>query len=260
MDLFRSEVSEGEFRLKDILYTVTESCLGVHYENMELVLFPEVEAKTEEESVEYEMRYVRLYHNNGFCTHTGSFPELKGKKFVWTEEYNEDGEEAGFFYVQEHESVEEGTIEILEADTRKLTVRWSGKAVVGWSREYGDQVPFETIFTVEIPDKIVHCLDAFRSEEMKIDENTCLVLLNLEEFNQEVKRVSETRMWDDFNTVLRFRLTCGDRDYAGEVIFTNGKNHHELIMEPGCPRKIRFRNVDYNLRAGYEMFSFEVDG
>ena len=257
--MFGSKVSEGEFRLKDITYKVTKAFLGAHYENMELVLFPDVEARTRDENVEYEMRLVRLYHNNGFRTGSAAFRELKGKKFIWTEEYNEAGEEAGFFYVQEHESVGQGTIEILEADAQKLTIKWSGKADVGWSRKYGSNAPFETIFMVKIPDKVTFCLDAFRSDEMRIDEKTCLKLLNLEEFNQEVARVSESGDWDKFNTVLRFCLTCGDRDYEGEVIFTDGKNHHELRMEPGCPRKVMFKNVGFNLGAGYEMFFWEIE-
>lgn len=258
MNLFNPKVSEGEFQLKDITYKVTRTSLGAHYENMELVLFPDVEARTEDQAVEYEMRSLHLYHNNGFHTRANAFWELKGEKFVWTDEYNEDDEEAGFLYVQEHESVREGTIEILDVDGERLTVKWSGKAVVGWSRKYGDNVPFETIFTVKIPDTITYCLDAFSGTEMKIDERTCLAILNLEEFNQEVIRVSETGAWEDFNTVLRFCLTFEGRDYEGEVIFTNGKNNHELRLEPGCPRKVRFRNVDYNLRARYEMFSFEI--
>ena len=59
-------VSEGEFILKDILYHVTYPSLCAHYQDMELVLFPEVEAETKDEKVEYEMSSVRLYHNNGF--------------------------------------------------------------------------------------------------------------------------------------------------------------------------------------------------
>ena len=66
----------------------------------------------------------------------------------------------------------QGTIEILEADAQKLTIKWSGKADVGWSRKYGSNVPFETIFMVKIPDKVTFCLDAFRSDEMRIDEKT----------------------------------------------------------------------------------------
>ena len=74
--MFGSKVSEGEFRLKDITYKVTKAFLGAHYENMELVLFPDVEARTRDENVEYEMRLVRLYHNNGFRTGSAAFREL----------------------------------------------------------------------------------------------------------------------------------------------------------------------------------------
>ncbi len=43
-----------------------------------------------------------------------------------------------------------------------------------------------------------------------------------------------------------------------EVFFTNGKNNFELKMHEDCPKKIKFRGVDYNLRVKYEMFTFEI--
>ena len=258
MKIFKNTASEGKFILKDIVYNVTHTFLSAYYQDMELVLFPEVEAKTEEKPVEYEMRYVRLYHNNGFQAHTFSFSELKGKQFIWSNEYNEDGEEAGTLYVQEHEAVRKGIIEILDVEDQQLTIKWSGQADVGWSRKYGNKVPFETIFKVKIPDTRSYCLDAFQSTTMKIDGETQLEILNLDEFNQEVKRVSETRLWDSFNTVLKFKLICADKEYSGEVQFTNGKNNFELKMDEECPRKVNFKSVDYNLEIKYEMFMFEI--
>ena len=76
MNLSGSKVLDGEFRLRDIIYKVTRTFLSAVYENMELVLFPEVEARTEDPAVEYEMRSVRLYHNNGFRAHAAAFGEL----------------------------------------------------------------------------------------------------------------------------------------------------------------------------------------
>lgn len=259
MKFFKTKITEGQFCLKDITYEITDTGLGACYQNMELVLFPEVEAETSDQSVEYEMRYLRLYHNNGFCTHAASFEELKGKRFVWTKPMNENGEEAGFLYVQEHEDVQEGTIEILDVQGGKLTVRWSGKANVGWSRKYGSNVPFETVFLADIPQNLSYCLDAFASAVMKIDETTQIEILNLEEFNREVSRVSESRQWEDFNTVLELKVTCADSDYLGTVTFTNGKNNYALQMDENCPRKIAFRGVEYNLRTRYEVFRFAVE-
>lgn len=251
-------VSEGKFILKDICYDVTYASLDACSENMGLILFPEVEAKTKDDKVEYEMRYVRLYHNNGFQSHASDFESLKGQKFVWKEEYNAEDEEAGTLYVQEHEAVRKGTIEVLNVENGRITMKWSGNADVGWSRIYGASVPFETIFTARIPDSISYILDAFKSTKMKIDNETELEVLNLDEFNEEVKRVSETRIWDSFNTILKFRLLCAKEEYLGKVLFTNGKNNFELIMDEKCPRKVNFGGIDYNLRARYEIFSFEI--
>ena len=260
MKIFENSVSEGQFILKDITYNVTQTSLAANYQDMELVLFPEVAAKAENNRVEYSMSYVRLYHNNGFNTHTSCFDGLKGKKFIWSNEYNAENEEAGTLYVQEHEAVRKGTIEILNVESGQLTIKWDGKADVGWSRKYGSNVPFNTIFTVKIPDAVSYCLDAFKSPKMKIDEETVLEIVNLEEFNQEVRRVSETRIWDSFNTTLRFKLICANAEYPGEVLFTNGKNKIQLTMDKDCPRRIQFIGVDYNLRMKYEMFRFEVAG
>lgn len=260
MKVIKNTASEGQFVLKDIVYNVTRASLFAVSQDMELVLFPEVKAETENDHVEYEMRSVWLYHNNGFNTHTSDFSGLKGKKFVWSDEYNAEDEEAGTLYVQEHEAVREGTIEILNAEGGRLTVKWSGRADVGWSRKYGSKVPFETIFTVKIPDTVSCRLDAFQSTKMKIDGETQLEILNLEEFNQEVRRVSETRIWDSFNTVLKFKLIYADKEYLGEVLFTNGKNNFELSIDRDCPKRISFKSVDYNLGVNYEMFTFEIAG
>ena len=250
--------AEGQLVLKDIRYPVTKTYLSAAYQDMELILYIEVWAKTEDSNVEYEMRSAHLYHNNGFNTHASGFNELKGKRFVWKGEYNEYGEEAGNLCVQEHEAVREGIIEVLAVKDGQLTFKWSGKADVGWSRKYGDKVPFETIFTADIPDAVDYTLDAFQSTTMLIDNETQLELLNLQEFNQEVERVSENRAWESFNTVLRFKLTHKGTEYLGEVVFTNGKNNFELSIDKACPKRVEFAGVDFNLRAKYEMFSFSI--
>lgn len=254
----RDKCEKGQFVLKDILYSVIGSHLSAVYHNMELVLHLGVEAKTEDCHVEYEMRSVHLYHNNGFNTHISNFNELKGKKFTWKDEYNAQNEEAGNLCVQEHEAVRKGTIEILDVEAGQMTIKWSGKADVGWSRKYGSAVPFETIFIVNIPDTINYMLDAFKSTKMIIDSETQLEVLNLQEFNHEVMRVCETRIWESFNTILKFKLIHNGTQYFGEVLFTNGKNNFELSIDEDCPKKILFKGVDYNLRINYEMFTFGI--
>lgn len=258
MNLFSPKATKGTFVLRDITYQITGTSLWATYKDMGLVLFPELEAKADREKVEYEMSRIRLYHNNGFQTHAPSFEALKGRKFIWTSEYNDQDEEAGTLYVQEHENIQKGAIEILDVENKELTVKWSGLANVGWSRKYGRNVPFETIFSVKIPDNISYTLNAIQSTKTQLDEHTLLEILNLPEFNQEVSRVSESRQWEDFNTILKFRLTQNGTDYFGEVCFKNGKNNFELHMDEKCPVKLAFERVDFNLRARYEEFSFKV--
>ncbi len=89
--------------------------------------------------------------------------------------------------------------------------------------------------------------------------DTRLEILNLDEFNEEVKRVSESRQWDDFNTVLKFKLIHLGKDYFGEVTFTNGKNNFVTVFDESCPRKAAFSGVEFNLRVNYEMFTFDID-
>lgn len=253
------KATEGKFVLRDIVYDITDVSLFAEKEDLELVLFPEVYAVTEYDNVEYEMRKVRLYHNNGFHTNVSAFADLKGKEFVWNSAHNEHGEEAGFLCVQEHESVTKGTIEILDCQNNFITIKWSGLANVFWDETYGENVPFETIFQAQLPSKMCLKIDAFQSTKTRIDKDTQLLLLNLDEFNQEVERISNSRQWDDFNTILKFKVIHAGIDYLGEVIFTNGKLYHETYLDKNCPKKVSFQDVDFNLDMAYEVFLFDID-
>lgn len=249
----------GKIRLKDIVYDITDASLSADHCDGEIYLFPEVNAECSDESVEHELRSAWLYHNNGFNTHAETFEELKGKKFVWESEENDDGEEAGTLYVLEHDNLSSGTIEITDVSDGYMTVRWSGLANLYWSEEYGSDIPFEAEFTVRLPEKLLCTVNAFKSTKVKIDRGTYLEILNLEEFNEEVKRVSETRQWEDFNTVLDFRLIYRGTDYLGKVTFTNGKNNFVTAFDESCPKKVDFKGVDYNLRVSYEIFTFDIE-
>lgn len=248
----------GKIKLKDIVYDITDCYCSASSRNGEIYLFPDIDAECSDENAEYELCSARLYHNNGFNTHAASFEELKGKKFVWDSEENSDGEEAGTLCVLEHEHLSSGTIEITEVKDEFVTIYWSGLANVYWSEEYGGDIPFETEFTVKLP-KLHYTVDAFKAANVKIDRDTRLEILNLDEFNEEVKRVSASRKWNDFNTVLKFKLIHLGKDYLGEVTFTNGKNNFVTVFDESCPRKVAFLGVDYNLRVNYEMFTFDID-
>lgn len=248
----------GKIRLKDIVYDITDTYCSVSSRNGEIYLSLDTDAKCSDENVEYELCSARLYHEDGFNTHASSLEELKGKKFVWDSEENDDGEEAGTLYVLEHEYLSSGTIEITDISDGFMTIYWSGLANVYWSEEYGSDIPFEAEFTVKLP-KIHFTVDAFKATNVKIDGNTRLEILNLDEFNNEVERVSVSRKWDDFNTVLKFKLTHLGKDYFGEVAFTNGKNNFVTALDESCPRRVAFLGVDFNLRVNYEMFRFDID-
>ncbi|MDE7193225.1 MAG: hypothetical protein K2O14_04570 [Oscillospiraceae bacterium] len=248
----------GKIRLKDIVYDITDCYCSASSRNGEIHLFPDIDAECSGENVEYELCSARLYHNNGFNTHASSFEELKGKKFVWEGEENSDGEEAGTLCVLEHEFLSGGTIEITDINDGVMTVYWSGLANIYWSEEYDSDIPFEAEFTVKLP-KLHYTVDAFKATNVKIDNDTRLEILNLDEFNDEVKRISDSRKWNDFNTVLKFKLIHLGKDYLGEVAFANGKNNFVTSFDESCPRKVAFLGVDYNLRVNYEIFTFDID-
>ncbi len=253
-------VSENQLLLKDILYEVTRAELFAEYQDMELILRIEVEADTDENDVEYDMCMLHLYHNNGFNTHTATLAELEGKKFVWTSTCNEADEEAGYLCVQEHEDVEDGTIEIVCVDMQEkmMTIRWSGHATVRWNEKYGEGVPFETIFTVEFPEDMSYCINAYKFHKMQIDAETELELTNLEQFNKKLSDLSGCMPWTRNDMVLEFVLTHQEACYLGKVIFGDNKNEYTMELDAACPCTIEFLGMDYNLCVKYEMFYFDI--
>lgn len=81
------------------------------------------------DQVEQELSEIHLYHNNGFQTGVKRIKELVGKKYVWEEAYNDQGEEAGFLCVLEHENVTQGIIEIMDVGRNEITLKWKGKRI-----------------------------------------------------------------------------------------------------------------------------------
>ncbi|TVX91523.1 hypothetical protein [Cohnella terricola] len=249
---------ENNFTLKDIIYKIKKSHLGARKLNNELILFPEIEAEVNSENIEYDKSAVRLYHNNGFNTHTSTFEDLKGKKFIWNSHYNENEEEAGYLYIQEHEEVTKGIIEIIEVDCNKIIFKWSGLANVFWNEKYGQDVPFETTFSVAMPRKINHILDGFKSSKVLIDGHTYFELINLKDFIFDLETISQTRQWNQFNSTLRFKLTYMDIDFFGGIEFSGGKNNYKTNFEKKCPLDVIFQGFDFNLEVKYLNFSFDV--
>lgn len=145
-----TNAEEGRFILKDIVYEVTGVSIYTEFFHSEIIISLDIEAETKD-SVDYEFRRVRLYHEDGFNTHTTTFEELKGKKFDMELDPDSDESSAGSLYVLEHEDITMGTIEILDVTEGKITIRWNGLANVYANEMYGENVPFDTVFTADIP-------------------------------------------------------------------------------------------------------------
>lgn len=246
------------FKLKDIDYKITDSSVQLIYEDNEIRMYIEVNAETDDENVEYDMRQVYLYHNNGFSTGVENSKQLENMKFVWNASENEAGEEAGTCCVQEHEEITKGSIEVLKVTKKDITIRWRGFANVFWNDEYGADVPFDTEFTAKLPRERNYSVNALDTTKMKIGKDAELELLNFDEVDAVRKRVDETREWTDFNATLKFRVTYKGTDYFGEVIYTNGKINHETHFDPSCPINVRHVSMDWSNVLKYVTFTFVV--
>lgn len=258
-------IEKGKFLLKDITYTITNSIAGISKEEENINLVFDIVAETEDENVEYEMSRLSLYHNDGFCTYTKNIQDLKGRKFVWEEPYNEDDEAAGFLCVQEHEEITKSIIEILNVDGNILTVYWSGEANVFWDEKYGDNVPFETVFDVSLP-QIKYKIDVTKSLTAVIDKDITIKLNkdDLEALNNELIHYSEQQEKDwntelNIDTVLRFTVMHNGKEYEGSVTFIEGKLKHKTDLDDKCPVKVVFDNFEWNFRVNLENFWFTVE-
>lgn len=272
---------EQKFILKDIVYDVHASNIKVEYDDMDIILFPEVNASIEDDNVEYEMSTVSLYHNEGFNTHTSKLTNLKGKKFIWNSAYNKDKEEAGILCVQEHENVVKGTIEILDIENNNITIKWSGLANVGWNDQYGKNVPFETTFIAKLPItksikievaceetpvetnptksnfKIKPFATSKTKTKTKIDKDTVLEIINLDMFNKEKIKVCTTTN-KDFNSSFKFKLIYCGKEYLGDVVCTGSKNNHVTNFDESSPIKVALESVDFPSKHGSYYLIFKI--
>lgn len=226
----------GYFILNGVKYEIVGSSIGLYETDEGIQLLPEVTAKSDQ--VDGALSKLHLYHHNGFQTGVKKKAELAGKKYVWQEAYNAQGEDAGFLYVLEHENVTEGTIEILGVDREDIILKWTGKANVFWDDVFGADIPFETVVQMKLPKKRKIKIDAYKTVKARIDKELGIEILNFEEIQSAANNMQQTRVWTDFNVALHFKVTYKGMEYLGDVKFTNGKNNYETFFDPSCPLKV----------------------
>ncbi len=237
-------MKENSFFLKNVEYNVTESKVSFTDIGGNLKMFINICA--ENNDVEYELSYARLYHEEGFLTGVSDYRDLKGKKYIWDSIENEYGELAGTLYVLEHEDITKGCIEILDCDDKSIIIKWSGTANVYWNEEFGEDVPFETIIETEIPNEKNITIYAHKDTKIRINNDLKIELLNYEEIKNAAYKMQETRDWEAFNQRLTFKVICNYSEYLGYVIYTNGKNNYETFIDENCPIKIKHRGFDWH--------------
>ncbi|WP_295155362.1 hypothetical protein [uncultured Ruminococcus sp.] len=221
----------------------------------------DINAKSKDEALDPEMRELRLYHNNGFETGVNNYLALKGKKFVWTSNNNERDEEAGFMYVQEHEYVTCGVIEILDVDIETIRMRWTGKANVYWDEEFSRDVPFET----EFEDSIGH--PAYLAHpSIWIDEDTVLHILNLEDvFTEEQRLLALYKSGDTdafvnkWDFMLKLRMEHKGEFYDGEVHYRTVDAPCTMRFADDCPVKLRMTHIGRSASRGRMNFYLAYD-
>lgn len=144
-----------------------------------------LEAEEEGEEPFYESASPMLYHNNGFRMNVKSWKDLEGMSKTWESDNNEDGEEAGYLYVFEHENVTSGTIEFLRREGNVFHVKWIGTANVFWDDEYDEDVPFEFEGDATFRELLALGVDAANLDDMKIELSK---YINMDEFEFESEK------------------------------------------------------------------------
>ncbi len=250
------------FTLDGTTYEVSYTDIGLEYVNNEIFLCLEVvpDDKDDEEDWGISINY--------FNTHVSNIEELKNKKFVWDSAHNQDAESAGCFNIIE-DFVQKGTIEIVNVKEQLMTIKWYG--LYG----YNDST-FNITFDVEIPAKSNYVIDAQKSAKTKIDNTTQLEILNLEEFNRELIKLSKSRKQEkssfktklysilkvkkfEFNAILKLKLFFDNIDYFGEVVFSGDTRNHVTNFDSSCPKKIDFKSISWDLELKLEKFTFDIE-
>ncbi len=245
------------FKLNNVDYHVENATFSVNYVGNDFKIFIDISAIENNKKVVYELSNIRLYHENGFQSGVKSIKDLVGKKYIWNSTTNGKGEEAGFLYVLEHEDVTSGTIEFLNYQDNKITIKWIGMANVYWDDKFGENVPFETVVTCDVPKSKKFEIDAYKSTSKIFDDSLKIKLLNFEEIKSAAFHMQETRIWTDFNVDLKFEIIKDNIAYHGIVKFRNGKLHYETILDEKCDINIRSKGFDWDNHEF--VFYFEIN-
>lgn len=252
--------TENVILFNNVEYEISSKSLFISNLDGVITLGLDLEASTRDESIDSELRSIRLYHNDNFVTQCKDISELKGKKFVWPNSEDKDLGSAGFLYVLEHEEVTSCTMEILDVKDDSLVIKWTGNANVYWNDEFGANVPFSCCVDVSIPKKKEITIKPLEKNRVKIDDNSYLEILNISGFNFMLGMVSLIKAWNLVNGTLKFKVNYNGVDYFGNVIFKNGKNNYKLVMkDTNCPIKINFKGFDFNFKSRYEEMRFEIE-
>ncbi len=237
------------FRLDNLNYNLTDSTVTLDYQDNKIFLYIELEAEVIDETDDFDMQKIRLYHHNGFATGAADPKELGGRKFVWECERNDEGEDAGYIYVGYHDNVTEATIEVLAVTETEITMRWHG---------VGCGLPFDTEFTAKLPQERIYTINAWESLSMPMGEDCTLFLLNFPEYEKRREAVCESRIWEDFNAVLKFKVVYQGAEYFGDVVYTNGKINFETHFDERCPIRVKSTGCLWDPFFGHIDFMFQV--
>lgn len=251
------------FKLKGIDYNV-EACrvsFNVDPDDQKLLMFIDIEAKNIDDTVEYELSKVYLYHNNGFRIGGKTLNKLKGKQFVWDEDYNSNGEEAGTMCVLEHENLSSGTIEILDVTKETIKLKWFGLANIYWNDEFGENVPFETEIETKLPEiPKIKVINGMATSTLKIDKDTVIELLNFQDLYNESERCTDLwrkndkEAWKKFDATLNIKVTHKGVEYLAKAIYKGAARKCELVVDENCPKTLKIVNTSIETALGKYNF------
>ncbi len=253
------------FRLKGVEYDI-DSCyvaFDISPNNEHLIMYIDIEAQTENDDIDYDLQYVRLYHNNGFDIGAKTLRNLKGKRFEWKNASNWDG---GTMYVLEHEDVTSGVIEILDVTADTIRIRWTGCANVFWNEEYDEDVPFETEIETALPEVPKYkVLNGMSASVFKLDNDTVLEFLNFDELMEECRRCVEMwrnddkEAWSKYNAALNMILRHKGTEYQGKAVYEGGATSCETVFADNCPVKISIIKTYLDPVNGQYNFYVTID-
>lgn len=248
------------FKFNSVDYTV-ESC-NISFDiipyNQHLKMYIDIDARTDNNRVDYELQFVRLYHNNGFDIGGKTVRKLKGKRFEWKKASGWDG---GTLYVLEHEDVTSGVIEILDITESTIKIKWTGYGNVFWNDKYGKNVPFETEIETSLPEIPKYkVLNGMAASVFKLDKDTVLEFLNFDELLKECNRCVEMwrkddrESWKKYNATLNMVLRHKGKEYNGQAIYKGNCRKCETIFPDDCPVKIKISNTSLDPQNGEYNF------